>query len=160
MNLGTNQTLVLQVPASVPGTNTFTTVSAGPPVGQSLQAPASKVQGTPARTNRRTSGGNGAADLMAVATKRAPTKRKTSVRPLPTAPEGAPLTPEQIEAKVVAAIQVSADDQRDLIKQRAQAVQSYILKAGKVAPDRLFIITPKSVAGSAKGETRANLSLD
>ena len=39
-------------------------------------------------------------------------------------PDGAPLTPEQIEAKLVAAIQVSEDEQRDLIKQRAQAVQS------------------------------------
>ena len=56
---------------------------------------------------------------------------------------GAPLTPEQIEAKLVTAIEVSADDQRDLIKQRAQAVQSFILKTGNVAPERLFIVTPK-----------------
>jgi hypothetical protein len=89
------------------------------------------------------------------------TRNKTATAPLPpTVLDGAPLTPEQIEAKLVAAIQVSADDQRDLIKQRAQAVQSCILKTGKVAPDRLFVVTPKSPAVSAKGETRANLSLD
>ena len=70
------------------------------------------------------------------------------------------MTLEQIEAKLVAAIQVSADEQRDLIKQRAQAVQSFILKTGKVAPERLFIVTPKPAAAAAKGETRANLSLD
>ena len=70
------------------------------------------------------------------------------------------MTPEQIEAKLVAAIQVSLDEQRDLIKQRAQAVQSAILKTGKVTPERLFIVAPKAAAAAAKGETRVNLSLE
>jgi len=70
------------------------------------------------------------------------------------------LTPEQIEAKLVTAIEVSADDQRDLMRQRAQAVHSFILKTGSVTAERLLIVTPKPGGASAKGEARANLSLD
>jgi hypothetical protein len=160
-DLGTNQTLVLQVPPTAFDTNIIAAVSAGPPVGQALQAPPSSVPGSAAPAPMPTSGGKGATALMAAAVRSAPTAKKAApARPLPTALDGAPLTPEQIEAKLVAAIQVSVDDQRDLIKQRAQAVESYILKTGKVAPERLFIITPKSAGASAAGEPRANLSLD
>jgi hypothetical protein len=79
---------------------------------------------------------------------------------LPAAPDGAPLTLEQIEARLVSAIQVSVDQQRDLIKQRAQTVQAFILQGGKVAADRLFIVAPKSATVPAKGQSRVNLSLD
>ena len=161
MDLGTNQTLVLQVPPTAPDTNTVAAVSAGPPAGQALQAHASKVQSTTARMPLPTSGSKGATDLVAAKAKNPSAATKTvPARLLPTAPAGALLAPEQIEAKLAAAIQVSVDDQRDLIKQRAQAVQSWILKTGKVAPERLFIITPKSAAAPAAGEPRANLSLD
>ena len=161
MDLGTNQTLILQVPAAAPDTNTMAAVSAGRLAEQSLQAPPSKIPGDNTPRNLPTSGSKGAMGLMTATAKSAITgKKASSARPLPSAPDGAPLTPEQIEAKLVTAIQVSADDQRDLIKQRAQAVQSCILKTGQVAPERLFIITPKPSATSAKGETRANLSLE
>ena len=76
------------------------------------------------------------------------------------APDGAPLTLDQIEARLVSVIQVSENEQRDLIKQRAQAVQSFILQSGKVTADRLFIVTPKSTGASAKGQSRVNLSLN
>jgi hypothetical protein len=55
---------------------------------------------------------------------------------------------------------VSENEQRDLIKQRALAVQAFILQSGKVTADRLFIITPKSTGASAKGQSRVDLSLD
>ena len=42
----------------------------------------------------------------------------------------------------------------------SKAVQSAILKTGKIAADRLFIIKPKAAGPSAKGGTRANLSLN
>jgi len=87
-------------------------------------------------------------------------KKASPAPPLPTATDGALLTPEQIEARLVAAIQVSVDDQRDLIKRWAQAVQSYILKTGQVAPERLSIITPESATAPVTGKPRANLSLD
>ena len=46
------------------------------------------------------------------------------------------------------------------IRQRAQAVQSAIFKTGKIAAERLVIAAPKAASPSARGETRANLSLD
>jgi len=160
-DLGTNQTLVLQVAATAPNTNSAAGLPGEPPAGQTTPVPASKVSSKTAQVHLPTSGTKGAKELMPAPAKSSPAGKKTSPAPqLPTAPDGAPLTPEQIEAKLVAAIQVSADEQRELIKQRAQAVQACILKTGKVAPERLFIVTPKSVAASAKGETRANLSLD
>ena len=73
--------------------------------------------------------------------------------------DAAPLTPDQIEARLISAIEVSRDEQRELIKQRAQAVQSFILQDGKVTAERLFIVTPKSAGAAAKGESRVNLSL-
>ena len=79
---------------------------------------------------------------------------------IPTAADGALLTLEQIEGRLVAAIQLSEEARRALIRQRAQAVQSAILKPGKIAAERLVITTPKAASPSAKGETRANLSLD
>ena len=161
MDLGTNQTLVLQVPATAPDTNTVAVPSAGPLAEQTPQAPAGKVPGSTAPTPLPASGSKGATSLVAAAAKSASKGKKAApARLLPTAPGGAPLTPEQIEAKLVAAIQVSVDDQRELINQRAQAVQSSILKTGQVAAERLFIIAPKPAAASAAGEPRANLSLD
>jgi len=91
-------------------------------------------------------------------------KRSSTAKPpprpeIPLAPDGAPLTPDQIEARLISAIEVSDDEQRDLTKQRAQAVQSFILQIGKVTADRLFIVTPKPAGASAKGQSRVNLSL-
>jgi hypothetical protein len=160
-DLGTNQTLVLQVAAAAPITNTVAEVSMAPPTGQAAHPPASKASGSTTRTNLPTSGRKGAGELMTVVAKKPTSTKAAPPAPqLPIAENGAPLTSEQIEAKLVAAIQVSLDEQRDLIKQRAQAVQSAILKPGKVAPERLFIVAPKPAAAAAKGEPRVNLSLD
>jgi hypothetical protein len=65
-----------------------------------------------------------------------------------------------MEDQLVRRIQVTADDFRDLMQQRANAVQAYLLKSQKVTADRLFIITPKSVDATTPGEDRVNLSLD
>jgi hypothetical protein len=97
---------------------------------------------------------------MRVAAKISATGKATSLASQPPPPsDGAPLTLEQIEAKLLSAIQVSEDEQRDLVKQRAQSVRSYILKTGQVAPERLFIMAPKLAGHSAKGDHRVNLSL-
>jgi len=55
---------------------------------------------------------------------------------------------------------VSEAEQRDLAKQRAQAVQAFLLQSGKITAERLFIVTPKSTGASAKGQSRVNLSLN
>ena len=83
-----------------------------------------------------------------------------SPSPLPTGTSAAPATPLDIEAKLLSAIQVSEDEKRDLMKRRAEAVQTVILKDGKISADRLFIVTPKTAAQAGKGEAKANLSLD
>src|ERR1035441_2176938 len=76
----------------------------------------------------------GATALMRVAAKSSATAKETSLASQPApASDGAPLTLEQIEAKLRSAIQVSVDEQTDLIKRRAQTVQSFILKSGQVA---------------------------
>jgi hypothetical protein len=105
-----------------------------------------------------TSGRKGAGDLIKTVAKRSSTANPPRTE-IPLAPDGAPLTPDQIEARLISAIEVSEDEQRDLIKQRAQAVQSFILQGGKVTAERLFIVTPKSAGTAAKGQCRVNLSL-
>ncbi|HEX3801035.1 MAG TPA: DUF748 domain-containing protein [Verrucomicrobiae bacterium] len=65
-----------------------------------------------------------------------------------------------MEAQLLQKITVTDDDLRDLMKQRAAAVQTYMLKSGKVTGDRLFITAPKPVTLSLKGEDRVILSLD
>ena len=160
--LGTNQTLVLQAVAMLPDTNTAMLVSTNTLVGAGGQASAAKVWGKTTRKSPAATEGKGAKALMTRTAKSSATGKASSParQQLPTAPDGAPLTLDQIEAKLIAAIQISGDEQRDLIKRRAQAVQSSILKTEKVEAERLFIVAPKSVGTSAKGEHRVNLSLD
>lgn len=77
----------------------------------------------------------------------------------------APLTREELELadmqdQLVEKIPITMDDLRDLMKARAARVQSYLLNTQKVTADRLFIIAPKAVDKTYKGESRVNLSLD
>ena len=157
--LGTNQTLVLPG-ASLADTNAAPPVAAATLAGQNGNPKAAQV---PPQTKRRpspVSGGKGAATLEASGTRSAAATSKRVPQPaVPTTPGGAPLTSEQIEARLVEAIQVSEDERRDLVRRRAEAVQAAILKTGKIAAERLFIVTPKPASPAAKGETRANLSL-
>jgi hypothetical protein len=160
--LGTNETLILQAPTMTPETNAAPSASPRTlAAGQGSQALAPKASGRTARASQTVSEVKGATALMTATAKSSGTRTTSSLetQPPPT-PEGTPLTIEQIEAKLRSAIQVSVDEQRDLIKRRAQTVQSYILKSGQVATERLFIVAPKSAGPSAKGERRVNLSLD
>lgn len=54
----------------------------------------------------------------------------------------------------------SDDDLRELMQQRSEAVQKFLLGTGKVTADRLFLIAPKPVDPTVKGEARATFSLD
>ena len=81
------------------------------------------------------------------------------------APPPRPMTRAELELadmedQLVRKINVTGDDFHDLMQQRANRVQTYLLKTQKVTADRLFIMTPKPVDAASKGEDRANLSLD
>jgi hypothetical protein len=65
-----------------------------------------------------------------------------------------------MEDQLVRKIQVTEDDYRDLMQQRANNVQAYLLKTEKVTADRLFVTAPKPVSASSKGEDRVNMTLD
>jgi hypothetical protein len=81
-----------------------------------------------------------------------------------TAP-AAPLTREQVEledmeAQLAQRIDITGDDFHELMQKRADEVQAYLLKTGKIAGERLFVIAPKKVDASFRGDDRVNLSLD
>jgi hypothetical protein len=161
-DLGTNQTLVLPVDAMAPDTNAPAVLPVKPAPVPTIQAPATNAPARTAQAHPPTAGRKGAKDLMQALVKPPPAPKPAApaAPQAPATPEGTPLSPEEIEAKLVAAIQLSADDQRNLIKQRALAVQSFILHTGSVTPERLFIVTPKAAATSAKGQARVDLSLE
>ena len=158
-DLGTNQTLVLQA-AGTAETSTLSGLTNTPAgQGKSDRAP----QDSPRRHGRHFSADDskGAAGLSPV------NERAGSKRPKPVAKPQlaagatvAPLSPEEIEARLISAIQISEDERRDLIKRRAAAVETAILKTGRIAGDRLFIAAPKTTQQIPKGETRANLLLN
>jgi hypothetical protein len=158
-DLGTNQTLALQT-APAPDTNITGVASGSTPAGSGDHSSAGKTAGSRARS-ASVSDVKGAAGLTEEVTKPAASRTKRAPKSqIPTAPGGGPLTVDQIEARLVAAIKLSEEERRELIRQRAEAVQSAILKSGKVAAERLFIVAPKPAASMTKGETRANLSLN
>jgi hypothetical protein len=159
--LGTNQTLVLQVTALSRSTNSATLPPSGSVVGPKARPTAATgTVGIPQSPPVR-SGSKGAKDLLAPVLRRPPMNKPAAPTPqAPAADEPVSLPTDQVEARLTGAIEVSADEQRELAKARAQAVQALILKSGQVAPERLFIVTPKAPAPAAKGDTRVNLSLD
>jgi hypothetical protein len=158
--LGTNQALVLEAAPTATATNTAVAVSEPTSAGQGGQSPAAKVPSQTGRMSLPASESKGARGLMTTVAKRPSAGKPASRAQSLAAPDGAPLTLDQIEARLVSGIQMSENEQRDLIKQRALAVQAFILQSGKVTADRLFIITPKSTGASAKGQSRVDLSLD
>jgi len=95
----------------------------------------------------------------------APRKVASAGAPAVAAQPAVPLTRAQLELadmedQLVRKIEVTTDDFRDLMQQRANQVQAYLLKTQKVTGERLFIMTPKPVDAATKGQDRVNLSLD
>ena len=158
--LGTNQTLAVQAVAASTDTNSPTAAPATTMTGQGGKPPAAKNVGKAVRKNPAATENRGSAGLLTTAAKNSSTAKPTAWVRLPVAPDGAPLTLDQIEARLVSAIQVSENEQRGLIKQRSQAVQALILQSGKVTADRLFIVTPKATGAATKGQSRVDLSLN
>ena len=67
---------------------------------------------------------------------------------------------EDMEDQIVDKMEITNDDFRELMQQRAKVVQDYLLKSGKISAERLFLTAPKTIDASFKGEDKANLSLD
>jgi hypothetical protein len=159
--LGTNQTLVFQVTALSRSTNSAALSPSRPVVGPTTGPTATTGTVGIARTPPLRSGSKGAKDLLAPVLVRPPVKEPAATTTqAPPAHEPVSLPADQVEARLTGAIQVSADEQRELVRARARTVQTLILKSGQVAPERLFIVTPKAPTTAAKGDARVNLSLD
>jgi hypothetical protein len=83
----------------------------------------------------------------------------------PTATPSAPVTVAQsdladMEEQLLQKVEISNDDLRQLMQNRASQVQASLLQSGKVTPERLFITAPKPIQPNFKGEDRVNLTLD
>jgi len=71
----------------------------------------------------------------------------------------APVSPADMEAKLLELTEITSDGFKKLMDARAGAVQSYLLQSGKVTADRLTVVTSKVVDSSFQGSNRANLTL-
>jgi hypothetical protein len=69
------------------------------------------------------------------------------------------MTPADMETKLIELTEITPDDFKKLMNERAIAVQSYLLQSGKVTPERLSLAEPKTVDASFQGSSRVNLSL-
>ena len=65
-----------------------------------------------------------------------------------------------MEEQLLQKIEITSDDFRQLMQDRANQVEGCLLKSGKVTADRLFITAPKPIDANSKGEDRVNLTLD
>jgi hypothetical protein len=69
-------------------------------------------------------------------------------------------TQEEMEARLLANIQVSPDDLRALVLARTRSVQAALVNTGKVEGERVTIRSPQPISPDAHGQARANLSLE
>ncbi len=60
----------------------------------------------------------------------------------------------EMEKLMLTHIEVKPDDMRDLALARSQAVKDVLLKSGKVEPERIFLVEPKSLAPQKKEKVR------
>jgi hypothetical protein len=65
-----------------------------------------------------------------------------------------------MEEQLLQKIEITSDDFRQLMQDRANQVEGCLLKSGKVTADRLFITVPKPIGPNSKGEDRVNLTLN
>lgn len=75
-------------------------------------------------------------------------------------PEVALLTAADMEALLATKTEVPADTLRQLMQDRARAVQAYLLGSGKVTAERLLLVAPKAAEPAAQGVAHVNLSLN
>jgi len=64
------------------------------------------------------------------------------------------LSPSEMEKLILSHIQIPKHDLRMLARSRAVNVRSYLLKSGKVKPERIFLVEPKFLAPQRKENVR------
>jgi hypothetical protein len=69
-------------------------------------------------------------------------------------------TPELMEGLLVEKVTITDEEFRQLMTLRARWVQDWLVQTGRVAGDRLLLVTPKLVDAAYRGESRVNLSLN
>ncbi len=60
----------------------------------------------------------------------------------------------EMEKLMLTHIEVKPDDLRELAQERSQAAKELLLKSGKVQPERVFLVEPKSLAPEKKEKVR------
>jgi uncharacterized protein involved in outer membrane biogenesis len=85
-------------------------------------------------------------------------KNKSADQSKDMTPKG-PVGPADMEVKLLELTEITSDDFKKLMDERAIAVQSYLLQSGKVTPERLTTVAPKTVDASFQGSNRVNLTL-
>ncbi|MHB9005684.1 MAG: DUF748 domain-containing protein [Limisphaerales bacterium] len=75
-------------------------------------------------------------------------------------PELAATKTDLLEALLASKTEVPAEEFERLMQERARAVQDALLQGGEIAAERLFLIPPKAVDDTFRGEARVNLSLN
>ena len=48
------------------------------------------------------------------------------------------------------------DDLRELAKQRTEAVEGYLIQSGQVAPERIFLVEPKTLSPEKKDNLKGS----
>ncbi|HXI83570.1 MAG TPA: DUF748 domain-containing protein [Verrucomicrobiae bacterium] len=71
----------------------------------------------------------------------------------------APVSPADMETKLLELAEITPDDFKKLMDERAAAVQAYLLQSGKVEVGRITIAAPKTVDAAFQGSNRVNLTL-
>jgi hypothetical protein len=66
---------------------------------------------------------------------------------------------EQMESKLIEAIQVEDEALRLLAQERAQAIREYLIQESKVPGDRLFVVEQDVSPATGEGIVRSPLSL-
>ena len=89
----------------------------------------------------------------------------TVAAPTPGAPPAKPKTEaelvrDELEQRLKAKSEATDEELGELMQHRAEAVQKFLLDTGRVTADRLFLVAPKPVDPTVKGEARATFSLD
>jgi hypothetical protein len=85
-------------------------------------------------------------------------KSKNADEPRGVTPKG-PVSLADMEAKLLELTEITPDDFKKLMEARAAVVQSYLLQSGKVTPERLTMVAPRTVDASFQGSNRVNLAL-
>jgi len=147
-------------------TNTFGAYQPlAPATNQSTASAAPPITPKPTKPARPDPFANGASRLFKPFVKETPVARPVSPTAGTATTNTSTATPPESEladmtARLLQKIEITDDDFRALMNQRAAKVQAYLLNSGKVGAERLFITAPKPIGGSLKGEDRVNLSLD